>query len=146
LSPIQYTIIANEPILTNESSFPQTSHYQITEQRQEAPSFHFLHWVRVLPTPYPLSYFSPKEHLQDERFIFCEIFRLSSAEDCRPGCAGQFQEGSLSCLPHRQGHTAPKWLQQKSRKAEMATAGTLSRPTGVPPCGLRPFFRPYLSH
>lgn len=86
--------------------------------------------ARILPTPYPLSDFSPKEHLQVERFIFCEIFHLSSARGSRlPGC-GQFQEGSLSFL-HRQGHTAPKWLLQRSKKPEMAMTGMLFRLSGA---------------
>ncbi|KAF6321307.1 hypothetical protein mRhiFer1_008436 [Rhinolophus ferrumequinum] len=45
-----------------------------------------------------------------------------------PGCAGQFREGSLS-FPHRQGHTAPKWLLWRSRKPEMAVTGMLCTPT-----------------
>lgn len=117
--------MANEPIISGES-FPQTLHYQITEQWKEAPSFTcILTGTRILPSPYPLSDFSPKEHLQVERFIFCEIFHLSSVRGSKlPGCAGQFQEGSLS-FPHRQGHTAPKWLLWRSRKPEMAVAGML---------------------
>lgn len=55
--------------------------------------------ARILPTPYPMSDFSPKEHLQVERFILCEIFYLSPAAGSRLwGCAGQFWEGSLSFL------------------------------------------------
>lgn len=72
-------------------------------------TLHLFTDARILPTPYPLSDFSPKEHLQVERFIFCEIFHLSSARGSRLPGSGQIQEGSLSFL-HRQGHTAPKWL------------------------------------
>lgn len=125
MPPIQEPIMVNGPMISGESSFPQPSCYRTTEQRQEAPSYTFIHWGKDSATPYPLSDFSPKKHLQVERFIFCEIFHLSSARGSRlPGYAGQFREGSLS-FPHRQGHTAPKWLQWRSRKPEVAAAGML---------------------
>lgn len=70
-------VVAEDPISSRKISFPTTWHYQIREQRQEAP-LSFYSPGRTLPIPYPLSDFSPNEHLQDERFIFCEIFHLSS--------------------------------------------------------------------
>lgn len=45
-----------------------------------------------------------------------------------PRRAGQFREGSES-FPHRQGHTAPKWLLWRSRKPDMAVAGMLFKVT-----------------
>lgn len=55
----------------------------------------FIHWCKDSEHPYPPPDCSAKEHLQVERFTFCEIFHLSSARGSGlPGCAGQFQEGS----------------------------------------------------
>jgi hypothetical protein len=77
VSELKGLLWAMNPSQAEKSPLAQLGTNKSQNKGRKRP-FSFYSPGRTLPTPYPLSDFSPKEHLQDERFIFCEIFHLSS--------------------------------------------------------------------
>jgi len=62
-----------------------STNFVLSNHRTKAgvPILTFVHWGKDSAHSLPLSDFSPKEYLQVERFILCEIFNLSSATGAR---------------------------------------------------------------
>lgn len=91
--------MTNEPISSRKISFTTTWHYQITEQRQEAP-LSFYSPGKAVPIPYPLSVSHQRnickmKDLYPVKYFTCHRWGLQVPRLCRG-----FREGSFCCCPH----------------------------------------------
>lgn len=109
------------PSQAEKSPFPQLGTIK-SENKGRKPPFHFIHQEGLCPflihclTSHQMNICKMKD-LYSVKYFTCHHWELQV-----PRLYRGFPEGFLCSLPHRQSHTAPKWLLWRSRKPTEAAA------------------------